>query len=160
MNSVPPFPTPSASVTSNADSDFDECEVLLKRAIEMVRGPVRRSRSTDGSAETQARLVSSVLVHQAPPNSVSALAEADGNVNECEVLLRRAIEMVRGSVRGSRATRSLADSSAETPATLVSFTLVHPAPSNCVLASADTDIDVDECEALLRHAIEIVRGSR
>jgi hypothetical protein len=67
MNSVPASTAPPASVTSDADSD--ECEGLLKRAIEIVRGPIRGSQETtslaDDGAENSAELASSALVHPA-----------------------------------------------------------------------------------------------
>jgi hypothetical protein len=83
-----------------ADSDRDECDVLLKRAIEMVRGRTRGSLPAksfaDGKAETR-ELDGCVPVYSAPPTSIPDLAE--GDLDECEVLLKRAIEIVRGSAR-------------------------------------------------------------
>jgi hypothetical protein len=104
--------TPPTLVPSEADDDLDECEVLVKRAIEMVRDPTRGSQTTksltDGGAGTP-ELDGSLPVHSAPPTSTPALAEADSDLDECEVLLRRAIEMVRGSTRWSQPIRGLTD---------------------------------------------------
>ena len=67
MNSVSASTAPPASVTSGVDSD--ECEVLLKRAIEIVSGPIRGSQETtslaDNGAENSPELASSALVHPA-----------------------------------------------------------------------------------------------
>jgi hypothetical protein len=102
--------TPPPLVPSDAGDDLDECEVLLKRAIEMVRGPTRGSQPakslTDVGAGTR-ELEGSLPVHSAPPTSTPALAKADSDLDECEVLLKRAVEMVRGSTRWSRRTRGL-----------------------------------------------------
>src|SRR5713226_497434 len=84
MNSVPAFTAPPASVTSDADSDLDECEVLLRRAIEIVRGPVRGSRATrslaDNGAETPAKLASSVLVDPALPRKGRTVTRMIGRI--------------------------------------------------------------------------------
>jgi hypothetical protein len=94
--------TPPTLVPSEGGNDLDDCEVLLKRAIEMVRGPTRGSLPakglTDGGAGTH-ELDGSLPVHSAPPTSTPALIEADSDLDECEVLLKRAIEMVRGPTR-------------------------------------------------------------
>ncbi len=68
MKSVPAFTAPTASVASNAENDLDECEVLLRRAIEMVRGALRGPQGTSSladSAADAAELVRSAPVH--PP---------------------------------------------------------------------------------------------
>jgi hypothetical protein len=53
----------SGSVSSETDKDLDECEALLRRAIEIVRGPAQSSQTTTGVAkatsETPAENVSS-----------------------------------------------------------------------------------------------------
>ena len=50
MSSVPAVTAPPASVTSDANSDVDECEVLLNRAIEVVGAPARSPRATGNLA--------------------------------------------------------------------------------------------------------------
>ena len=55
------------------------------------------------------------------------MTDADRDLDECEVLLRRAIEMVKGPAPGSQTTRSLAGNGAETPAELASATPAHSA---------------------------------
>jgi hypothetical protein len=140
MNSLPPFAAPPASVAFNADSDLDECEVLLKRAIAMVIGPMTGSRSTDGSAETPTELVRSALVHPAPPSEV----------DECEALLRHAIEIVRGRKGGcqpEQKTRN--DSNNSVP--------VHPAPPKSASAAEAGMSHLDDCEVIVNRTIEVIR---
>ena len=67
---------------------------------------LNQQRALDGGPETR-ELEGSLPVHSAPPTSTPALAKADSDLDECEVLLKRAIEMVRGSTRWSRPTRGL-----------------------------------------------------
>jgi hypothetical protein len=119
MNAVPAAPS---APTSEANSDLDECEVLLKRAIEMVRGPARASRAA----------------------GTSTSVDSDGELDECGVLLGRAIEMVHGTAE-----------SAGSPAALVAPALIHLPPPNSVQALVEAESDLDECEALLR-----VRGPK
>jgi hypothetical protein len=157
-----PFTAPPRSVTSDADRDLDECEVLLRRAIAMVRGPTptrgsQATRSlTDGRPGAPAESTSSAPIHLAPAKSILALADSD--LDECEALLRRAIAMVRGPTptRGSQATGSLTDGRPGAPAESTSSAPIHLAPAKSILALADSDLD--ECEALLRRAIAMVRG--
>src|SRR6516165_9642811 len=119
MNAVSAAPS---APTSEANSDLDECEVLLKRAIEMVRGPARASRAA----------------------GTSTSVDSDGELDECGVLLGRAIEMVHGRAE-----------SAGSPAELVPPALIHPPPLNFVAASVEVESDLDECEVLLK-----VRGPK
>src|SRR6266508_4631889 len=46
-----PATAPPQSVASEADDDLDEGEALLRRAIEMVRGPTRRSQPINSVAD-------------------------------------------------------------------------------------------------------------
>jgi hypothetical protein len=87
----------ASSTPTEGDEGLDECEVLLKRAIQLVRG------STHGS-----------LPAKSLTDGASALDEADSDRDECDVLLKRAIEMVRGRTRGSLPAKSFADGKAET----------------------------------------------
>jgi hypothetical protein len=100
------FTPPPASVTSDA-SDLDECEALLRRAIEMVRSPAGTSQIAKSLADerpgTSAELASFAPVHSEPPKSVLTLAEAHSERDECEAVLNRTLEMVRGAARSSRA---------------------------------------------------------
>jgi hypothetical protein len=80
-----------------ADDDLDQCEVLLKSAIELVRDTARCSQRAERLADGGAPgLDGSLPVHSAPPISLTALAEADRDLDECELLLKRAVALVRG----------------------------------------------------------------
>jgi hypothetical protein len=100
--------TPPTLIPSDGGNDLDACEVLLKRAIEMVRDPACSAPPTKGLTERAAGTKSGagtpelddfLSVHPAPPKSTQALIETDSDLDECEALLKRAIEMVRASRR-------------------------------------------------------------
>ena len=94
---------------------FDAAELLLQRAIEMVRGPVRAAESPKGLTEgltagpKDARSdeltvgLSQGVVEAAPPPAVhivtatQPVAPAESEIDEGELLLQRAIAMVRGA---------------------------------------------------------------
>src|SRR6266540_4163455 len=156
--SVPVHSAPPTSVSSEPDTDLDGGEALRKRAIEMDRGPTPRSQPTgsltEGRPGTPAELGSSVPVDSAPPTSVSS--EPDTDLDEGEALLRRAIEMVRAPTPRSQPTGSLTEGRPGTPAELGGSVPVHSAPPTSVSSEPDTDLDGGE--ALLRRAIEMVRG--
>ena len=142
MNAVPA--TPSAP-TPETNSDLDECEVLLKRAIEMVRGPARASRAAGSLPDTNtATPLSSTRGPPPRPKAASTSVDSDGELDECGILLERAIEMVHGRAE-----------SAGSPAELVPPALIHPPPLNFVAASVEVESDLDECEVLLK-----VRGPK
>ena len=104
-------PAPPLSAPSEPDSGVDECEILLRRAIEMVRGAARRSpptmSPTEGGTDASAGSAGSLPLHCAPPASI--LPETDGDLDECEVLLGRAIEMVRGPAHRTPPRTGIAD---------------------------------------------------
>src|SRR6266478_3449553 len=83
MKSVPAFTAPTASVASNAENDLHECEVLLRRAIETVRGALRgpraRNRLADNAANA-AELVRSAPVHPALPRKGRAVTRLIGRI--------------------------------------------------------------------------------
>ena len=85
---------PTLSITS--PSDADECASMLRRAIEMVRGPTHGSQPPRGLTDDRPAAApepgSSVPVHAAPATSVTSAP--DGDLDESEILLRRAIEMI------------------------------------------------------------------
>jgi hypothetical protein len=98
-----PVPTRS-SVPSDASNERDGLEALPNRAIEMCPGPTRPSQPTKSLADegpgTPAEFASSASVYSVPPTSI--WTEPDKNLDECEALLRRAMEMVRGTTRSSQ----------------------------------------------------------
>jgi hypothetical protein len=80
-------------------------------------------------------------VHSVLPTSVSALwAEADNDLQECEALLKRAIEMVRGQTRRSP-TRVLTESK---PTRVVQ---IHHDPGDAAYVA----IDATSGLSVLRH---------
>jgi hypothetical protein len=90
--------TPVRNIVPGQGKDLDECEVLLERAIAMVRGPIRGSSPPRGLTEGGAaarELGRAFTVRSAPSTSSAALA-TESDRDACEVLLKRAIEMVRG----------------------------------------------------------------
>ncbi len=97
---------PASPALIEADNDLDQCEALLKSAIELVRGPARCSQRLERLADGGTPgLDGSLPVHSAPPISLTALAEADGDLDECELLLKRAVALVRNRARRSRPRR-------------------------------------------------------
>jgi hypothetical protein len=62
-----------ASILSRAESDFDECEALLRRAIEMVHGETRPSEITVSSA--QITVSAAELESESPATSAPAPVE-------------------------------------------------------------------------------------
>ena len=102
------------SVPLDAES-LDECEALLKRAIEMVRGPIRGFQTTQGLADgtaTPATLASSAPVHSESPASTMGTAEADRGLHQSEAVLNRTIEMVKSAARRSE-THNLTEAAPE-----------------------------------------------
>jgi len=115
---VPVNTTAHSSVPSEAINDLDGLEALLRRAMEKCPGSTRRSQPTESlTDEGPGTLASSASVYSVPPTSVSS--EPDKNLDECEALLRRAIEMVRGPTRSSQIT-SVTEARSKTPSKLVS----------------------------------------
>jgi hypothetical protein len=102
--------------------ELDQCATLLERAIEMVRRPADRSSPTRGLADARpqppAESPAPVPVHLAPPPA--AALEPEDQVEECEALLRRAIEMVRDPLAPSQPKTRPPAAKPETPAKLAS----------------------------------------
>jgi hypothetical protein len=108
---------PSAAPTGPGEpmpaDPFDAAELLLQRAIEMVRGPVHGTQSPKGLTEglsaepieerSDAPTVapSQGFVAAAPPPAAEPVAQpaapAENEIDEGELLLKRAIAMVRGA---------------------------------------------------------------
>jgi hypothetical protein len=103
------------SVPLDAES-LDECEALLKRAIEMVRGPTRGFQTTQGLADgkpaTPPALASSAPVHSESPESIMGTAEADRGLHQSEAVLNLTIEMVKSAARRSE-TQNLTEAAPE-----------------------------------------------
>jgi hypothetical protein len=92
---VPHHPAPPTSTSPLPEDEPDDGEELLRRAIEMVRGPVRRAQPAKGP------------IKPAPAvSAASVIAAAEAELDEGEAMLQRAIEMVRGPTRGGRPQRA------------------------------------------------------
>jgi hypothetical protein len=98
---VPHHQAPPTSAAVQPEDDLDAGEELLRRAIDMVRGPAAGVPPTRGLTDG--------LAHTSP--GITSEAELD----ESEELLRRAIEMVRGPAR-SQAPTTAQDTAAPAPA--------------------------------------------
>jgi hypothetical protein len=94
---VPHHRAPPTSTSPSPENELDDGEELLRRAIEMVRGPVRGAQPTKGLSEA------------APVASAGSAAAAEAELDEGEEMLRRAIDMVRGAKRGRRSPRIHSD---------------------------------------------------
>jgi hypothetical protein len=89
---VPHHSAPPTSASPAPENDLDDAEELLRRAIEMVRGPARGAQPTGGVTEAE----------PAVPAESAAASEADPELDDGQAMLQRAIEMVRGATRGVR----------------------------------------------------------
>jgi hypothetical protein len=70
--------TSVSALTAEADNELLECEALLKRAIEMVRGPARRppTRSVAGSRPTRV-----VQIHHDPYDAAYIATDATSGLS-------------------------------------------------------------------------------
>ena len=135
--------TAHSSVPSEASNELDGLdglEALLRRAIEMCPGPTCRSQPTESLTDegpgTPPEFASSASVYSVPPTSVSS--EPDKNLDECEALLRRAIEMVRGPTRSSQIT-SVTEAKSKTPFKLVSSMRAERPPASRIVVQIHHD---------------------
>jgi hypothetical protein len=101
VDPVPHHQAPPTSAAVQPEDDLDAGEELLRRAIDMVRGPATGAQPTRG--------ITDGLGYTSP--GIASEAELD----EGEELLRRAIEMVRGPAR-SQAPGAAPDAAAPAPA--------------------------------------------
>src|ERR1700687_4692707 len=70
--------TPVAALTADADNDLQECEDLLKRAIEMVRGQTRRSPT---GAVTKFKPTRIVQIHHDPDDAAYVAIDANSGLS-------------------------------------------------------------------------------
>jgi hypothetical protein len=137
---VPINTTAHSSVPYDANNELDGLEALPKRAIEICPGPTRPSQPTESLADegpgTPAEFASSASVYSVPPTSVSS--EPDKNFDECEALLRHAIEMVRGTTRSSQI-GSVLKAISKTPSKLVSSMRAERPPASRIVVQIHRD---------------------
>src|SRR5713101_6118248 len=72
------LPTPVSALLAEADNDLQECEALLKRAIEMVRGPTRRSPTRIFTASKPTRIVQ---IHHDPDDAAYVAIDAKSGLS-------------------------------------------------------------------------------
>jgi hypothetical protein len=123
---VEPVPHHQAPPTSAAavqpEDDLDAGEELLRRAIDMVRGPAAGTQPTRGLTDG--------LAHTSP--GIASEAEFD----EGEELLRRAIEMVRGPARSQASAPAPAKPAPRPPGRIVQ--IFHDPNFDAAYAAKDT----------------------
>jgi hypothetical protein len=109
--------TAHSSVPSEASNDLYRLAALPRRAIEMCPGSTCHSQPTESLTDEGPRILaepaSSASVRSGAPTPVSC--KSDKNLDECEALLSRAIEMVRGRTRSSQVETSVTQASSKTP---------------------------------------------
>jgi hypothetical protein len=114
---VPVNTTADSSVPSEASNDLYRLDALPRPAIEMCPGSTCHSQPTesltDEGSPILAEPASSASVYSVPPTPVSC--EPDKDLDECEALLRRAIEMVRGRTPPSQVETSVTQAKSKTP---------------------------------------------
>ena len=147
--------TPLISPAPTRDNERNAGSGILRRLFAKLRG-VRHS----------ARASRPASVYSAPPASLrpaepvpvpasahsSAPSEASNDVDGLEALLRRAIEISRDPTPRSQPTESLANGSG-TPAEFARPVPVHSSTPSSV--SSEPRKDLDECDAVPGHAIEM-----
>jgi hypothetical protein len=109
---VPVNTTAHSSVPSEASSDLYRLDALPRRAIEMCTGSTCHSQPTESLTDEGPRILAEPAICSVSPTPVSC--ESDKNLDECEALLRRAIELVRGRTR-FQAETSVTQARSKTP---------------------------------------------
>jgi hypothetical protein len=135
---VPVNTTAHSSVPSEASNDLDGLDAIPRRAMEMCPGPTRPSQPSEGLTDEgpAPEFASSASVYSVPPTSV--WSEPDKNLDECEALLRRAMEMVRGTTRSSQIT-SAPKARSKTPSKLVSSMRAERSPASRIVVQIHRD---------------------
>jgi hypothetical protein len=127
-------PQKQASPASSPDlaAQFDDAELLLQRAIDMIRGPARPTQPAKALAEDNAVIAPSAsagastvapVVEAAPTASAATVASVEApvgaEVDEAEEMLRRAIAMVRGPASGAKPQRAQSIAAKRPPGRIV-----------------------------------------
>jgi len=115
----PPADQPLKEASPQPANGFDDAELLLQRAIDMIRGPARPAQPARALAESDAQtapaaptaapaapMASAATIAPATPTAPTATtapaAEVNVEIDEAEEMLRRAIAMVRGPAQGGK----------------------------------------------------------
>jgi hypothetical protein len=156
---VPVHAAPPLSVSSQSEQELDECEALLRRAIEMVRAAPRLSRAADptgGRPEAPAEWAGSLPLHCAPP--ASDASAGDDGLDECEVLLERAVRMVRSAPPQTPSRSGIAESQSKPAPSLTPSSRPRKSPTGRVVQiqhdageAAYVARDVKSGLSVLRH---------
>ena len=135
---VPVNTTAHSSVPSKASNDLNGLDALPRRAIEMCPGQTRPSQPSESLTDEgpAPEFASSASVYSVPPTSV--WSEPDKNLDECEALLRRAMEMVRGTTRSSQIT-SVPKARSKTPSKLVGSMRAERSPASRIAVQIHRD---------------------
>ena len=137
---VPVNTTAHSSVPSEASNELDGLDAVPRGAIEMCPGSTCHSQPTESLTDEGPRILaepaSSASVCSVPPTPVSC--EPDKNLDECEALLRRAIEMVRGRTRTSQIT-SVPEVRSRAPSKLVSSMRAERPPASRIVVQIHHD---------------------
>jgi hypothetical protein len=110
---VPVNTTAHSSVPSEASNYLYRLAALPRRANEMCTGSTCHSQPTESLTDEGPRILAEPAICSVSPTPVSC--ESDKNLDECEALLRRAIELVRGRTRSSQAETSVTQARSKTP---------------------------------------------
>src|SRR5262245_7208954 len=121
---------------------------ILRRVIAKFRGKL-----------VSARPAPPTSLHPVEPVSARSYTRSDANnqLGALEALLKRAIEVRPGSTCSSQLAESVADEGPGAPAEFANSASVYSVLPTSVWAEPDKSLD--ECEALLRRAKELVRGT-
>jgi hypothetical protein len=131
--------TAPASVPSKASNDLNEIEALVGRASGAGPDPTRITETDEGRG-TSSEVARSASVSSVPHTSVSA-EQRDKELDECEVLLLRAIEMVREPTRSSQITKSVTEARSEIPCDLASSMQAERPPASRVVVQIHHDLE-------------------
>src|SRR5262249_16890027 len=121
--------TEAVSVAASRDISAPPPEPVSAPLLELVSNPK--------TPPTSLRSVKDASVSTAGHNSVSSETEHDLDV--CEVLLKRAIEMVRGPTRSSQTATSVIETASGTPSGLVSFMRAERPQASRIAVQIDYD---------------------
>jgi hypothetical protein len=144
-----PVPVHTAPPISPAPTDRQEritASGILRRVFAKLRGKPMSVRPVPPTSAA-APVPVNTTAHSSVPS------DANNELDGLEALLRRAIEICPGPTRRQPTAESLADEGPETPAGFPTSAAVPPTS-----VSSQPDKNLDECEALLRRAIKMVRG--
>jgi hypothetical protein len=129
--------TEAVSVAAPRDISAPPAEPVSAPPAEPVSAPPLELVSTPKTPPASLRSVKGASVSTAAPTSVSSETEHDLDV--CEVLLKRAIKMVRGPTRSSQTATSVTKTASGTPSGLVSSMRAERPQASRIAVQIDYD---------------------